>query len=446
MPLTSRAFRFSVALAVGLISTGPGRSADLAGLVNAALASDPIYAGAIASRDASLEARPQARANLLPSVSASLGENATRIDLRPADTPLFVKTYNAWGPGINVNMTLYSAANWDTLDQADLIGQQADRQLDQARNNLYLRSVQAYFDVLAAQDALTALQENRKAILEQREQAHKEFEVGTKTAVDMQEAQARLDQADAQMQLAEADLSTREGALSLLTGKTVDALNPLADDLQLQAPEPDNLTRWLDLAKSDNPQVLSAQAGRQIAQRQVRIAHDAGLPVVSLAGSIQYQKSDNYSVFLPINSATTQSSLGIQVSIPVFAGGAIQSRVREASAKQVKAEKDLDLAERSAQQDARQGFLGVQAGLRQIRFLESAVQSSRIQRDSTQLGYRVGVRINLDVLNAQTQLINTQRDLKKARYDFIVNALKLKAAAGVLASADIDHINRLLSR
>lgn len=444
MPLPIHLSRSSIWLLTAIALAPAAQATDLLGLSKDALASDPTYAAARYTRDAAQEARPQARANLLPSVTANVAENATRIDLRPNGSPVFAKTYNAWGPSINISFTLYSAAYWDTLDQAALSGQQADLQFEQAHNDLLIRVAQAYFDYLTSKDALEAQQENRKSILEQREQAAKEFELGTKTAVDMQESQARLDQADAQEQVAIADLQVRQGLLENLVGHPVDNLLPLKDSVHLQSPEPDNSAFWLQHARQDNRRVLAAELDARIAKAQVKIAHDADLPVLSLAGNMQYQKADNYSVFLPINSATTQSTLGIQLTIPVYLGGSTRSRIREASALQARSERNLDLAQRTAEQDVRVAYQGVTTGYKQIQFLESAVRSARIQKESTQIGYRVGVRINLDVLNANSQLINTQRDLKKARYDFILNSLKLKAASGALSEDDVVAVNSLL--
>jgi len=177
-----------------------------------------------------------------------------------------------------------------------------------------------------------------------------------------------------------------------------------------------------------------------------RASRDAYLPTVNITGSLQYQKADNYSVYLPFNTATMQSSLGIQLSVPVFTGGSIQSRVREGHAREEKADQDLEFARRSAAQAARQAYSGVDYGLAQVQALESAEVSARTQLDSTRLGYHVGVRINLDVLNANTQLYNTERDLKKARYDFLLSGLKLKAAAGSLGDEDVQGVNALLQR
>jgi outer membrane protein len=300
--------------------------------------------------------------------------------------------------------------------------------------------------VLAAQDALAALRENKKSISEQLAQAKREFEVGTKTIVDTHEAKARYDQIDAQEVVARGDLAVKQSALRTIIGREVGELLPLKDPVQLEPPRPNDIDVWAHSAEIENFSVQAARAGTEIARRVTKGAHDAYLPSVNITGNWQYQRADNYSIYLPANTNITQSTLGISVTIPVFTGGAIQSRVREAHAREDKADQDLELARRTAAQAARQAYTGVDFGLAQVQALESAEVSAKTQLESTRLGYHVGVRINLDVLNANTQLFNTERDLKKARYDFLMNGLKLKAASGSLQDEDILTVNALLQR
>ncbi len=442
----------AVGAALGFAAPAMAVGTDLLNLTRDALLNDPTYASARFAQMANAEAEPQARANLLPNLSAALSESATRVDFRMdsaaygAIYPSVEKTFNAWGPSLNLTMPVYSAPLWDSLDQAKLTVKQGEAQLAQARADLLVRVAQAYFDVLAAQDALTALRENKRAISEQLAQAKREFEVGTKTIVDTHEAKARYDQIDAQEVVARGDLAVKQSALRTLIGREVGELLPLKDPVQLEPPRPNDIEAWAHNAENDNYSVQAARAGTEIARRITKGARDAYLPSVNITGNLQYQRSDNYSIYLPANTNITQSTLGIAVTIPVFTGGAIQSRVREAHARQDRADQDLELARRTASQAARQAYTGVDYGLAQVQALESAEVSTKTQLDSTILGYHVGVRINLDVLNANTQLFNTERDLKKARYDFLVNGLKLKAAAGTLQDEDILTVNALLQR
>jgi len=216
--------------------------------------------------------------------------------------------------------------------------------------------------------------------------------------------------------------------------------------VELAPPQPNDIETWARSAESSNYSVLAARAGSEIAHCEVKRARDAYLPTVNVTGSVQWQRGDHGSLYLGGQDSQTNSQLGINLTVPVFTGGYIQSKVREAHIREDKADQDLELARRTAAQSARQAYTGVDYGLAQVQALESAEISAKTQVDSTRLGYQVGVRINLDVLNANTQLFNTQRDLKKARYDFLVNGLKLKAAAGALVDDDVAVVNALLQR
>jgi outer membrane protein len=422
---------------------------DLLNMTRDALLNDPTYASARFLQTAISEQVPQARANLLPNLSAGLGESATRVDFRSDNVsidPDLIKTFNSWGPSLNLSMPVYSAPLWDSFDEAKIVVKQSESQLAQARTDLIVRVAQAYFDLLASQDALTALRENKKAVSEQLAQAKREFEVGTKTIVDTHEAKARFDQIDAQEQVARGDLAVKQSALQAIIGREPGDILGLRESVELTPPQPNDMETWAHRAEDTNFSVLAARAGSEIARFETRKARDAYLPQVNITGNMQYQRSDNGSLTIPVNNNVTQSTLGINLTVPLFTGGAIQSRVREGHAREQKAEQDLEFARRSAAQSARQAYTGVDYGLAQVQALESAEVSARTQVDSTRLGYQVGVRINLDVLNANTQLFNTERDLKKARYDFLVNGLKLKAAAGMLSDDDVLFVNNLLQR
>ena len=434
-------------LAAALVGANPARAAgtDLLAITRDALLNDPTYASARFSQLASAEIEPQARSNLLPNLSASVGDTANRLDYRSQEVSL-QETFNAWGPSLNLTVPIYNAQFWESLTQAKLTVKQSEAQLAQARSDLLVRVVQAYFDVLASEDALSALRENKKAVSEQLAQAKREFEVGTKTIVDTHEAKARFDQIDAQEQVARGDLAIKQSALRAIIGHDAGQIAALRDPVELAPPQPNDIETWARSAESSNYSVLAARAGSEIAHCEVKRARDAYLPTVNVTGSVQWQRGDHGSLYLGGQDSQTNSQLGINLTVPVFTGGYIQSKVREAHIREDKADQDLELARRTAAQSARQAYTGVDYGLAQVQALESAEISAKTQVDSTRLGYQVGVRINLDVLNANTQLFNTQRDLKKARYDFLVNGLKLKAAAGALVDDDVAVVNALLQR
>jgi len=421
---------------------------DLASLLNEALANDPVFGSARFAVQASAEAEPQARAALLPNVQLQGSVNSTDYHFVTSNAqalPGFVQTFSNWGPALQVALPLYRAQLWDSLSESKLSVRQSELQFSQAREDLIVRVAQAYFDVLASSDTLLAIQTNKQAISEQLAQAQREFEVGTKTIVDTHEAKARYDQAVAQEQVALGDLIVKKSTLRQIVGHDVEDLVPLRDAPQLVGPQPASVEAWAHSSEQNNFTVQAARAASEIAHRETKRARDAYRPTLDLSGSVQWQHSTGQ-VLLPFAYNATQGSIGLIATVPLYTGDLLQSRIREARANESRSEQDLEAARRNAAQAARQAYTGTDYGLAQVHALESAETSAQTQLESTRLGYEVGVRINLDVLNANTQLFNTRRDLKKARYDFLVNGLRLKAASGTLEDRDVQAVNALLQR
>jgi outer membrane protein len=304
-----------------------------------------------------------------------------------------------------------------------------------------VRVAQAYFDVLASQDNLETVRTQKKAIAEQLAAAKRNFEVGTATITDQQEAQSRADLVNAQEIVAENDLVTKLAALSTLTGKPVQPLASLRQGIILAPPEPADVNSWTSGARDFNLNVSQAKIALEIAKREIDKQRYGHYPTVDLVASLQ--RSENPAVnFLGLRS--NSAALGVQLNVPIYAGGAITARVRQAIAARDKSMTDLENAQRNVTQAARAQFLGVSSGLAQVKALEAAEKSSQLALDSNQLGYQVGVRINIDVLNAQQQLFTTRRDLAKARYDVLTNGLKLKQTAGTLKEEDLQALDAFL--
>jgi len=424
--------------------TAAAQKNDLLAIYRDALTNDPVYGAARYTQQAALEREPQARAALRPSLGAGLSASVTNFHY-DADGIAIGRTYNSWGPALNASWPLYRAQLDDALGQARLAVVQAEAQLAAARQDLILRVSQAYFDVLAAQDALAAIIASKQAVAENLAQAKREFEVGTKTIVDTHEAQARYDQIVAQEQVARGDVIIKQNALRVIVGRDVSELLPLREAPQLTAPQPASVEQWTRRAEEANFSVTVARAAAESAKLETVRARDARMPTVDLSGSLSNTAASGSTTFAGRNT-TRVASIGVQVQVPIYTGGLIDSRVRETLAGEEKARQDLEAARRNAAQGARQSYTSVDYGLAQVHALESAEISAKSQLDSTRLGYQVGVRINLEVLNATTQLFSTQRDLKKARYDFLVNGLRLRSAAGSLEEKDIAAINALLAR
>ena len=443
--------RMSAALAAVSLAT-PGSlvwGADLLSIFRDALVNDAVYASAKSSLDSGREALPQGFAGLLPTISATANTVRNDVDVSPrTPSAAFVpgsRVFNTNGFSISLNQPLFRWTNWQTYEQSKLSVMQSEAQFAQAGQDLAVRVVQAYFDVLAAQDTLTVARAKKTAISEQLAQAKRNFEVGTSTIVDTNEAQSRYDLVIAEELAAGNDVEVKRTALLQIIGKSPGELSSLRTEVAIPPPQPAQIDKWVEAAETGNYAVKAQEAAAEVTKRAIEIQRAGHYPTLDLTAA-RNRSSQTGSATNNIGSDITSTTIGLQLAIPIYAGGAVDSRVRQAIANREKARADLENQKRSAAQNARQFFLSVTNGLAQVRAFEAALTSSKTSLDSNKLGYEVGVRINIDVLNAQQQLYTTQRDLAKARYDTIVNSFRLKAATGSLTEEDVAAVNALLAR
>ena len=416
---------------------------DLLQIYREALANDATYAAARYQQQAAQERVPQARSGLLPNVGLT---GRTDLNRYESTEPDITNSYNVYGGGVNLTVPVYRPQNWEALEQAKISVMTADLTLQQSSQDLTLRVATAYFNVLGARDQLIALEAAKKATLEQLQQAKREFEVGTKTIIDTNEAQARYDQIVAQEQVALGTLLVRRSELQTIIGRDLGTLAPLRDRPNLTLPQPADIMQWVRSAEDTSYAVQIARGNYEIATREVQRQRDGHKPTLDLVGGYNVNKFNGTQSNEFINPRINAGTVGLQLNVPIYQGGVVQSRVREALSLQDRSNAELESARRNSANAARDAYTGVNFGLAQVRALESAEVSARTQLDSTQLGYQVGVRILLDVLNATTLLVQTQRDVKRARYDFLLAALRLKASSGALTEDDIAGINALLDK
>ncbi len=427
----------TLAAALSLGVAFPAFALDLMEAWRAALANDAQLASARSLLQATRERVPQARAGLLPSVNATAAITPQRVDTNAGPA----RDFTARAYAIQLSYPLFRMQNVETFEQSKLQVAAGEVQYAQATQDLALRVSQAYFDVLAAQDNRETLQAQMRAISEQLAAAKRNFEVGTATITDQQEAQARYDLATAQEIAARNDLEVRRAALAQLIGRPVGEIEVLRPGVALEGPQPAREAEWVDNARDGNLLVQQQRIVGEIARREIDRQRYGHYPTVDVVGALQRAENTAYNV---VGIRSSSAVLGLQLSIPLYAGGAIDARVREATASHERALSDLEHARRQAEQGTRQAYLGLNSGLAQVRALEAAERSSRLALDSNLLGYQVGVRINIDVLNAQQQLYTTQRDLARARYDALLNGLRLKASAGTLGDDDVAQVDALL--
>lgn len=424
----------SLMFASGLALGAP--AADLLDIYRAAQTQDAVFAGARAAQQAGQEKLTQGRALLMPSVN--LNANTTYNDV---NAPYGASRYNNHGYGVSVVQPLFREQNWAAYNQSELQVAIADAQFRGAQQDVILRSAQAYFDVLIAQDTVQLNAAQKAAIAQQLEQAKRNFEVGTATITDTYEAQARYDLILAQELAAANELELKRRDLQqLINAAEVPALNMLGAGFNPVAPEPAEVQKWVDDAQRNNVQVVSAEAAYQLAEQEVARSRGGHLPTVDLIGN--YAK--NTGCTFTTCGDTRSTSVGVQLNMPLFQGGATQSKWREAEANREKAKQDLESARRNVALQARQAYLGVASGIAQVQALQQALKSSESLLEASKLGQEVGVRTSLDVLNAQQQLFSTRRDLYQAQYNYLVSHLRLKAAAGNLQEADLERVNQAL--
>ena len=434
----------ALVLAVGLTCSALSATAHAQSLVElfeAARGFDATFQSAKSAHDAAVAKADQARAGLLPTVGLSAGASRTNVDNA---SPVPDRSYDARNATLAASQPLYRPVNRLSFEQGQKSLTVAQAQLKAAEQDLIVRTSQAYFDVLAAQDTLTYVKAQKAAVAEQLAAAKRNFEVGTSTVTDSREAQARFDLVVAQEIAAENDLRVKHLALDTLVGKTGADPKPLALPVALPVVTPDDVGQWVNLAESGHPGVVQAQTALDIASLELKKAQAGHGPTVDLTAQYVMAKAPSTSTGLPLRSNT--ATVGVQFNLPLFAGYAIENRVREALALEDKARSDAEGAKRSVAQATRTAFFGVQSGKGQVNALEAAEASSQSALDANKLGYQVGVRINIDVLNAQSQLFQTKRDLAKARYDVLVGSLKLRQASGTLVADDLGAVNALLNR
>ena len=425
----------------------PVQAQSLVDLYESARGFDASYQSARSLYDATLARADQAKSAILPTAGLAAGVSRSSQEVTPDQGQTTENTISIQNAKISLSQPLYRPANWASykqgLKQMDL----AQAQFNAADQDLIVRVSQAYFDVLAAQDSLTFVQAQKAAVAEQLASAKRNFEVGTSTITDTREAQARFDLGTAQEIAAENDLRVKKIALDQLAGKSDTQPNPLSQPLLLPALLPIDVNIWLQQSEAGHPSIQQSQIALDVAQLETNKAQAGHKPTLDLTadyGVNRYPDGNPSSTAMANPYRSNATNIGVVFNLPLFAGFYTQNRIKETVALEEKARNDLDGAKRAVALGTRTAFFGVLSGQGQVKALEAAEASSQSALDANKLGYQVGVRINIDVLNSQSQLFQTKRDLAKARYDVLVGGLKLRQANGTLKAEDLQSVNSLL--
>ena len=438
-PLSMR--RLAVAIGLTLGAATGAQAQSLVQLFEAARGFDATYLSARSQFDANIFRAEQAKAGLLPEVGLGAAASWARREINGgADT-----SSNSQSATLSASQPLYRPVDKLVNDQALLSVDVAKATLTLAEQDLIVRTTQAYFDVLAAADTLAFVRAQKTAVAEQLAAAKRNFEVGTTTVTDSREAQAGFDLVVAQEIAAENDLRVKQLALNQLVGRTDVTPNPLVAPVVLPPLLPADPQAWVALNDETHPTILQATRALEIAQLETRKAEAGHKPTVDLVAQYQVGRAPSTTTLAQNTVRSNNASVGLQFNMPLFAGFAIQNRVKETLALENKARTDLEAAKRGVDLATRSAFLGVLSGQGQAKALEAAEVSSQSALDANRLGYQVGVRINIDVLNAQSQLFQTKRDLAQARYNVLLGGLRLKQASGRLVPEDLLPINSLLA-
>lgn len=419
---------------------------DLLTAYQRALSSDADYGAAVAANEAGREEEAKGRAGLLPTIS--LSGIRTNNDTTQTSRTIYGErsqdySYTAKNYSLNLRQPLFRLYNWAAYRQGQAKARYSDAVFAAAKQDLAIRVASAYFDVLLAHDSVDLAQAQKTAITEQLNQAKKLFKAGEGTLTDIDEAQARFDMAAAQELEALNNLEIARRALESILGKESGDLSVLAaEKLELENPTPADMSQWVEWARHGNPEVQAQQYNLEAAMQEVTKARADHFPTVDLIASRIKSDSDTNT---SINSQYDTQALGVQVSIPLFAGGYASANVRQGEANRRRAEQQLEAAIRKATLDARKEFLNVTNSVAQVKAYQQAVLSNESALHSTRKGFEVGLRTNVDILDAQQQLYTAKRDLAKSRYTYILSWIKLKAAVGALAEEDIVHVNGWLT-
>jgi len=436
---------------VGLIvisacgAAATARSADLRDLYVLALTNDPTYQSAAFSLQAARQLRPEAFAALLPSLIANGSGSRTFGRTQYTDVPLVNRSFDTDQWVLQLTQPLFRAESLLAYGEARASVEQAVAQYALAEQDLILRVTRAYFDEVVAERHVITAQAQVTSLSEQLHAARHSFEAGVASITDVDDTQSRAALAEAQHVAATDDLESSRAALEAITGRAPPILSGLKSEAVLPRPNPGDVSAWVERAIVDNPSVKAANAAVTVADYELDRGHAERLPTIDMVATY----GGNYSsgnITEPTNFGANvkDRAISVQVTVPLFEGGAIRAHVAEARAKRAKAQADYTGAQRQSALSARQSYAAVLSGVSQVHALETAVAAGQSAVKGNRVGYGLGIRINSDVLNSEQQLYSSMQDLEKARYDTLFEGLKLKAAAGELSADDLRAVNSLL--
>jgi outer membrane protein len=448
-------------LAAASLTAFNAAAADLKEVYTRALTNDPLIREAEANRLATRESKPQAVASLLPQIAANASElknestgSQTVIDIDEVDGDVTIGsaqretkgTRQVWN--VELRQSIFRWQNWAELSRANVEGAQAEAEYVVAQQDLIVRTAEAYFNVLAARDTLEAAQAAHDAIGRQLEQSEKRFEVGLIAVTDVQDAKAAYDSATAALIQGKRNLANAGELLRELTGDAWDTLEKPGNDMPLAGPNPASPEDWVKL--DQNARLTASRLAADVTRQVVNIERGGYFPEIDFVVTRgDFDDDGNFTnqggVTFPNDSDSEDTTYGVQVTLPIFTGGATTSRVRQAQYRHTAARERLERTVRETERSTRDAYLGVNSEVARVQSLKQAVDSAQTALQATEAGYEVGTRTSVDVLQARQRLFQSQTDYARSRYDYLLNVLRLQLAAGTLDRTGLEEINGLLS-
>jgi outer membrane protein len=443
--------RHKLALAATFLVSSPAFAVDLIGVHDLAARNDPALQAAAFRKEATGENERQAWSNLLPSLSGSASQtwgssttsvSGTKVDDSDTDN-------SSWG--FNLRQSLYDQSNYEQLDIARGQVSQADAIYNITYQDFLVRVAGSYFAVLTAQDGVIFAEAEEKALQRQFEQAEQRFEVGLTAVTDVHEARASYDNARARAIVSRNNLADTKEALYELTRQYFDDIDPLQEVLPLVKPLPENPAEWVDIAMQYNPSVVAAQKSVEIAEATTRLNRAGHFPTLDLTAGYtsftnnEYVLRDDFQRPIATTDLTNKDQrIGLQLTVPIYQGGVVSSRTRQSRDLLNAVSEDLEQQQRAVVRATNNAYRAVIAGIEQVGAFNQAMVSAESALEATQAGFEVGTRTIVDVLIAQQRYFQAQRDNSLARHTYVVDHLRLKAAAGVLVVDDLAKVNAIL--
>lgn len=426
-----------LSLLCGLLYGFSAQAVDLQTIYQWAVMQDPTFAAADAIRLSTREAVPQAFSTLLPNLSIAATDETNR-NSTSASTATYYNRLKS--KSVSLQQPLINVSAWSKVQQSLHTRTQAEATFEVARQDLIMRVAEQYFAILKAQDALTFATSQRTAFIHQLEQTKQRFEVGIVAITDMYDAQASLDNAIALVVSANNDLANEYEKMRQITGSPVEEVAQVSQELPLLSPDPNDEEAWIDMAEQNNPALQASREVRNIAKSKIWTQRFEHLPTVTAFAQMNHESSAPGGLGVD----GTSKVVGISANWNLLSGGSVLSLTRQARADYLASDQYYESLYRQTISQTHQAYRGMLSGAQRVRSLKQAVLSHQRALEASQAAYDVGTRTIVDVLKAETNLLQAQQQYASARYDMILQYLSLKQQSGILSPSDVLEVNQWL--